>query len=185
MKTIYLNKKDIPAHLIRGETGQKFNAQVTESITLHNTYWSGGTKSNYYYINMLTGQKSPVTGTPSPHHFGGDMEGRKVIIEPNRAIVEYSTFCGKDMGLTFYIHPDNAQQLIPAPCDITDNQKIVLEYTARYKNSYGGKSNIRFCEARQDRGITESDWDSAKQACIDAGYLRKNGSITPDGRNAA
>jgi hypothetical protein len=92
------------------------------------------------------------------------------------------------MGLTFYVHPDNATKLLPAPqAELTAFEKIVLSATASYKSSYAGMD--RYEMARRDcrNGTpfpTRDDWALAKQTLINLGLLNKAGAITPAGRNA-
>ena len=118
-----------------------------------------------------------------PPQFGGPRETPVAELRPDLAIVEHSIFCGKDMGLTFYIHPSDAPQLLPDTPDATENERIVLEFTSGLKNTYGGRTNIRFTEAGRKYGISAEDWETAVQSCISKGWLRKNRAITPDGRN--
>ena len=55
-------------------------------------------------------------------------------------MVEHTIFCGKDHGLTFYVHPDSAAKLLPSESvELTPNQKLVLNATASLKSSYNGK----------------------------------------------
>ena len=72
--------------------------------------------------------------------------------------------------------------LPPAP-DVTHDMRIVCEYSAALKSSYGGVKNVRFVEAARETGITQDRWDAAKAACIAAKLLNKAGAITPAGRN--
>jgi hypothetical protein len=60
---------------------------------------------------------------------------------------------------------------------------IVLVATRSLKNSYAGRSNIRYHEAHRETGITEERWNTAQQSCIDKKLLRKNGSITNEGQH--
>ena len=68
--------------------------------------------------------------------------------------------------------------------DISKIEKIVLEYTTRHKNTYGGQTNIRFKEARRDHKITQEEWNNAISKLVRKKLLRKNESITASGRNA-
>ena len=46
------------------------------------------------------------------------------------------------MGLRFYIRPDNAAALIPAPVELTDLESCVLDYTAKRKSAYTGQDRF-------------------------------------------
>ena len=65
---------------------------------------------------------------------------------------------------------------------MTELELIVLRYTAHYKNTYSGESNIRFTRANKATGITARDWEAVQASLIDDGLLRKNKSITDTGR---
>lgn len=41
-------------------------------------------------------------------------EGKTVALQPGIAIVEKSVFCGKEMALRVYIHPDNMVKFLPS-----------------------------------------------------------------------
>jgi hypothetical protein len=101
--------------------------------------------------------------------------------------VAHSIFCGKDMGLTVYVSPSQlaTSNLIPKPSEVSDDEGVVLKYTSHYKNTYGGQTNLRFKEATRSTDITVERWEAAKATLIERGLLRKNGSITPEGRNAS
>jgi hypothetical protein len=97
------------------------------------------------------------------------------------------------MGLTFYVHPDNAAKLLPAPgAELSAHESIVLQATCSYKSSYNGRD--RYSMAHDDArwgkpGALESfptreQWQQAKDSLIAKGLLAKNGAVTPKGRNA-
>jgi hypothetical protein len=119
---------------------------------------------------------------------------RVVELLPSIVVVEHSMFCGQDMGLTFYVHPDNAAKLLPVPrADLTPLERMVLYASGAFKSSYGGRD--RYEMARDDyhcerllAGMpypSRAEWDNAKAALIAGGFLNKAGAITPAGRNAA
>ena len=118
----------------------------------------------------------------------------EVALVPGIAVVEHSMFCGKDMGLTFHVHPDNAAKLLPAPtAELTAHEKLVLQATCSFKSSYGGKDRyqmmadeVRYASSKhvQEPFPTREQWDAAKQSLIGRGMLNKAGAVTPCGRNA-
>jgi len=114
-----------------------------------------------------------------PAPWNNPVEGKEFEIPVGVVVVEHSMFCGKDMGLTFYIRAENASKLLPASNDsLSADQKIVLAATC------GLKSFARFDEAQAETGIDRERYDTAIVDLIAGGYLRKNKSITPKGRNA-
>ena len=187
MKTIHLEHTDETANIGRkafpGYTGRKFRVRVSDIPIDTRSYWGDGSRDYFVFVSLADSRASmPV---PAQSAFDKRIPGAESVTIPEGfACVEHSIFCGKDMGLTIHINPANAANLLPAPSEITDDEKTVLEYTATFKNSYGGRSNIRFIEARQDKGITTENWETAKASLIEKKMLKKNGSITPAGRNA-
>jgi len=189
MSTIHLTPKDIPAYIPAsiGYNGRMFKVEICEQVELHDTYWSGGTRSSYHAVDLLRNLVSgSITKDSAPAGFGRDLDGSAIRLSPGNAIVKHTIFCGKDMGLTIFIHPDNAPKFLPAPSDdITIYEKIVLVATRSLKASYGGIKDFRFVEANKYTGITREQWDNAKTALINKGLLNKAGAITPNGRNYA
>lgn len=61
---------------------------------------------------------------------------------------------------------------------------MVLAATRGLKSSYAGIKNYRFHAARESTGITEPEWNQAKDACMAKGLLNRAGAISDDGRNA-
>lgn len=184
MTTIHLEADQVPAVLRAGYDGRKFKVRIAETVTLQNTYWSGGTRSTYELVEIATGRTIQPAGSADPPAFGGTLEGRYVDIPRGYVLREHSTFCGKDMGLTFHARAEDLAPMLPKPAAISEHEKIVLAATAGLKASYGGIPNFRFTQASRATGITLEQWDAAKTACIAAGYLNKAGAITPKGRNA-
>lgn len=89
--------------------------------------------------------------------------------------------------------------------DLTPDEALCLAFTCSLKNSYGGKSDIRYTEARASVGSRMSKamrardgarqsilaneyfprerWESAQNALRARGLVNKVGSVTDDGRN--
>jgi len=185
-RTIHLDPREVPSVFCRAfpnYRGRKFVVGVRESVTLEANYWSGGTRYEYCGVDLLTGAVLP----PDCGEYGNPFvnpEVPTVTLEPQRAIVCHKIFCGKDLGLTIYLHPANVAKLLPKPAELTRGERIVLKYTASLKASYGGISNYRFHEAHQRTGITQQEWETAKSSLVDKGLLNRRGAITTKGHNA-
>jgi hypothetical protein len=189
--TIYLDPKMVPAALRGAYSGQKFKAVVcTEtSIPADAGLWSGGTREVYDAIDMATGKTAAIPGQQSSPWNSARREVT-VPIKPGYALVKHSWFCGTDMGLTFYVHPDNAVKLLPAPsAELTPDEKIVLQATCSFKSSYNGMDRYEMMK-REASSLTSlpfptrDEWNAAKQSLIAKGLLNKAGAVTPAGRNA-
>ena len=161
--------------------GRKYSFQVADSVALTGTYWDGGSRSSYGGVNLSNFQAASLPQFDPPQH-GGPIQTPEVEVQPGMAVVEHSIFCGRDTGITFYVHPSDAPQLLPEPESVTEDEQIVLAFTHR-KNSYGGRSNIRFTEAHSRYGITADRWTAAQEDLKARKLLRANGSVTPAGRN--
>ncbi len=185
MNRIWLNPDDVPPtwRTLHGYAGRKFQAEITDSVQPANMNWSGGTRYRYLAFHPASGeQREIIDRRPWPQ---SESACPIIPIEQGWIIVQHSTFCGKDHGLTFYVRPDMATAL-PAPVDDDpEDVAILCVATATLKNSYGGRKEIRFTEAARVTGITRERWDAAMADALALGYVRKNGSITPNGRNVA
>jgi hypothetical protein len=185
MKTIHLEKSQIPNQLRFG--GNQFKAVISDTISIYNHagYWSGGSKTSFFVFRLSDNKQ--ITLTDTYLHPGKTEAGyKKHMIMPGYIIVEHSYFCGKDHGYTFHVNPVNKNlfNIKENNRDITDFELIVLEYTSKLKNTYGGRTNIRFIEANIDKKITQDQWSIAKQSLITKKMLNKAGAIQPSGRNA-
>jgi hypothetical protein len=88
------------------------------------------------------------------------------------------------MGIRIHVHPENAPRLLPAPSELSEDELTVLMYTAHLKNSYGGRTNIRYTRAHTKTGITVERWDAARALLVSKKLLLVSGAITGEGRNA-
>lgn len=137
-----------------------------------NTEWSCGSKEYYAFYELATGKQFVINNTMNL-----DLLPSGVIL------VEHSIFCGKDMGITIYANSEQLAPLLPQNQEISENERIVLYYTRNLKSSYNGIKNFRFHEAHCEKGISQQDWDNAKQSLIEKKLLNRAGAITPNGRN--
>lgn len=182
MKTIYLDPKVIPLHLKGPYNGEMFKALVVTEITIPSRagLWDSGSRDSYSIIDLATGRTVPGSDNHSSP-WNAARKDRPVILEPGFAVVRHSVFRGKDMGLTFYIHPKNTVGLIPAPsAPLSINERWVLNATCQFKASHNGQDRYQMSGAT----ITRDEWNQAKASLIAKGLLDKRGSVTIKGRNA-
>ena len=180
---------DKPDETIRNIVNTTFPSYKGRTYTLStnvpsqlNSYWDGGSKDSYIFYELSTGKTFHVA---TNHPFFERENPRDLkALPPGVILVCHSIFCGKDMGITIYADEMSLAPLLPPKTDVTDDERIVLTYTARLKNTYGGETNIRYRNAKRDTGISPERWNAAKSQLIGKGLLRKNGAITPQGRNA-
>lgn len=195
MTKIHLNPADVPARLRGDYSGKTFAARVCTSVIIPGNagLWDGGSRDYYYGLNLETGESKPLASQfQSP--FTRDWQESKIDLLSGYAIVRHSHFCGKDMGLEFHIHPDNAAALLPkAQGELTPFEKLVLTATRSLKASYGGQDryqmaqgeyNCRKCLPVDTPFPSRAQWDETKALLTTKGLLTKAGAITPAGRNA-
>lgn len=176
-EVIALGRKAFPDY-----NGKKFCVKISAGPYNCASYWDGGSRTYFRFIRLADG--AITSQMPQQSAFGKKLEGiERVMLPVGMALVAHAYFCGKDMGLTIYVHPDNAPRFLPKKVELTQHEKIVLRFTSGLKSSYGGISNYRYHEANKVHDISLDDWNAAKQSCIEKGLLRKNGSITNEGRN--
>lgn len=112
---IKLTPKQVPTELRGTYTGRKFKAEVCETMIIPADagLWDGGSKDSYTGIDLETGKQAVFPGetlVPWDEH----RSDKVVIMHPGFAVVRHTIFCGKDLGLTYYIHPENAGKFLPA-----------------------------------------------------------------------
>lgn len=111
---IKLRTADVPRAVREGYKGRKFWLEIKDKVTLHSTYWDGGTKSTWTAVNLATGQRStPSPRAAAPREYGGRLEGAEIEIPLGVVIVEHAIFCGKDVGLTIYANAQDVAKFLP------------------------------------------------------------------------
>lgn len=79
-------------------------ARPTEKVTISGSYWDGGSRSDYFLVDLRTMHVTPIAGV-APMQFGGPKEDPVVNLEAHQAVVCAGTFCGKPATPTVYFHP--------------------------------------------------------------------------------
>lgn len=103
--------KEIISAVLPQWKGRKVFVVATDSVEMYDTNWSGGTKNTYFGLNRNGEVRSPYM----PHPAFNPFEGAKVTLTPDVILVEHSIFCGQDLGVTIYVHPDVLPKLLNAP----------------------------------------------------------------------
>jgi len=94
--------------------GRKCYWAATETLHCYHTYWDGGTKHTYVAVT-LDGTCASGRMESAPEELGGIDEHQTLAMRPGVAIVEHCFFCGKDAGVTIYVHPADAPAQLQAP----------------------------------------------------------------------
>jgi len=180
MNTIHLEPSQVPVYLKAGYTGKTFRARVCEIVTIpaEAGLWSGGSRETYQAIELATGRAVPASDDMSSP-FSDNRKECTIALRSGFAVVASVMFQGKDLGLTFYVHPDDATKLLPASTDeLTDTEKKVLAVIRGLKSSYRAEQFNRL-------GIQGAELEAIKASLAKRDYLNKAGAITVKGRNAS
>ncbi len=184
MNRVYLKKSDSSVAALLNATFPDYNgknivATVSDTVRFYNTQWDSGSKRSYCIVKLNGLQVCSIAEAP--------FLKRDALYETDHAIPE---------GYVVVVHancrwehveiiaPASAiTPMLPAPVDLTDDEKTVLIATRSLKSSYNGIPNYRFVEAKRARGITLERWEAAKTSLIDKKFLNKAGAITVEGKN--
>lgn len=182
MGGIHLDVNQIPQflRLAFAYTGRQFTAEVCESVTIpiDAGLWSGGTRERFAAFNLMTGESMALPGQDKAPD-----ETRRAYtapLQPGLVIVRHSHFCGKDHGLTFFVHPTNAAAMLPAPIagDLSETEKHVLGLTSSLKAAFRR-------EYAERRGVDAAAYDAALAALQTRGLMTASKALTTAGKNAA
>ena len=179
MRTQLPEVREIAAKAFPEYTGRRFSVQPFTGSMPATSYWSGGSKDDWCLLNLATDKTWRVPENGSPYSGKAFRVGK---LPANIVLVRHTrgTYC----SLTIFVNPANLRDdLLPPKPPIEWAESVVLCATYCYKNTYGGRTNIRFTEARETVGITEAEWNTARTACIAKGWLNRAGAITDDGLN--
>ena len=101
-KTIQTTKA---SRVIRNLTRKKtFFITTNREVLLSNGYWSGGSRSEYFMIDLVSGVKTPLSYPKSPSEFGGG-EAPLMIVPFGKAIIECGVSSGKPAFITVNVNP--------------------------------------------------------------------------------
>jgi len=181
---MYINTPEVRSIIARAfpaYNGRSISVQPFDGPMRLDSYWSGGSRDYWTAVSLVSGQTAPVpeNGTPFTPAIG-----QLEALPENTVLVCWSRVGGGTDYVTVYVRPENLTKMLPAPVALTAHEAIVIEYTCHLKNTYGGRTNIRFTEANEKTGITAEQWDAAKASLIVGGFLNKAGAVTDAGRNA-
>ena len=188
---IYIDAKEKPeigrvfSAAFPSYSGRKHKVEIAERVCVPPTYWDGGSKTSAVFIRLDSLETGPM---PNNHPFfdrrtPNELQaGESLALLPGIAMVTHSLFCGKDMGLTLHVHPQDVNPLAlvdATPVELSVDERKCLEATRGFKASYGGISNYR----QHMSGMSSASWNEAKQSLIGKGLLDKRGAITNKGKN--
>jgi hypothetical protein len=183
-----LHHKDPSVRVLLGATwpeftGQRIEAIPAETITFWGTNWDDGCRRRYKAVDLST--LKTVSVHKDPNWMTGSESYRTPVAIPEGCVVVVLVDSRCKQHVEIYAHPSTIQPMLPAPADLTDDEKVVLYYTRCLKSTYAGIKNYRFEEGGRKRGLTLERWEAAKASLMGKGFLNKAGAITVEGRNAS
>lgn len=178
-KFIHLESNKVPVFLRGSYTGKMFKAEVCESMTIPSDagVWTEGTRHTFKYIRLADGKEmDAVNHNAAP--WDKSRKDIKVDLKPGYTVVEHTIFCGKDMGLRFYVHPFDVMAFLPDDSvELSDNARKVLSVISAYKSAYRNDEYRRM-------GLSPESVGLAKEELFSKGLINSKGAITVAGRNA-
>ena len=177
---IHLDHKDMPEEARRlfrlafpSYNGRKFKLLGVDGPISVRSYWSGGSRDYYVFVRA----DGETLSAPTSSWFDNVTGVDSVTIPDGCAVVQHSIFCGKDTGLTLIVPQDRIALFQPPAVGLTETERHVLGITSCLKP-------FARRETAAMKGINGYEWEETVKVLAARGLLRKNGSITPAGRNA-
>lgn len=91
--------------------GRKLTALATETMTVYNLNWCEGSRNTYVAIDLATIDCLAVA-VKAP--WKEDREGATFEMKRGIVIAERMVFCGRECGVRFYLHPEDAPRVLAA-----------------------------------------------------------------------
>lgn len=184
---MYTNDKTIRDLAAKFAPDKKFagkqRVKIESCLSLQCTgmNWGGGYLNLYKVVNLST--LDCVELDPPNFMEGSSLKPMKMT--PNVAVICYH-YSGLGKSISVYLHPDNFTPLIAQQVSLSREEQIVLYCTRAFKNSYGGRKDIRRKEARLF-GLNASPeyWAALIASLVERGFMKRGGGLTTEGLNAA
>jgi len=81
--------------------GRKFRLNTDGYVCFCDLNWSGGTRNSYSVVRLSDGMVASGHNNFAP--WSNPIEGKCIDVPSGYAIVEWTQFCGKDLGLRIYL----------------------------------------------------------------------------------
>ena len=86
--------------------------QATESVTLHDLNWSGGTRSEYRAVKLSGERMGSSARYNAMAPWDNIAEGKTIPLPQGAIMVCGGHFCGKESLLRLYVHPADMPKYI-------------------------------------------------------------------------
>lgn len=94
---------------------QKVYIRATESVTLSDLNWSGGTRSEYRACTLDGQQMGDTARFSQCAPWENPAEGLNVPVPAGHVVVRGGHFCGKESILTLHVNPTDMPKYLPNP----------------------------------------------------------------------
>jgi hypothetical protein len=75
------------------------------------SYWDGGSRDYFSFVHLGTMKSAEM---PAQSAYDRDIRGAESVTLPVGVIcVEHSIFCGKDIGISIHVNPENLVSMLP------------------------------------------------------------------------
>lgn len=140
-----------------------------------NSYWDSGYR-DYFAIVPLVGN-GPIkqieqNGTPF------DDKNYELSELPEGYALAVHHYSGTRQSGTLYLSKENITPMLPAPVELSRDEKAVLIITRSLISRARDEERARW-------GMSAAQWDAARSSLTSRGLLLKSGAITNEGRNLA
>ena len=162
-------------------SGKKFIVKPCDYPINVRSYWDGGTRDYFAFVELSTGKTIPI---PSQHPlYDKPIEGTdKVNLPQGIVCVKNTCFCGKWMPITIYVRPENITPNLTSGEESKLTEELSREEKVMLHLFCGLKSFARK-EASYRHGIKAENYEQLKQGLIQKGLLSNIGGVTDRGRN--
>lgn len=115
MAAIKLLMNQVPKELrhLDNYRGRKFSVEVVNEVEVPSDagLWSGGSRELYFWVRLSDGK---AIESPMQHSSPWNANRREFVtpLPEGIALVCHTMFCGKDLGLRFYVNPANAGKFL-------------------------------------------------------------------------
>ena len=105
--------KQIPFAKQLGYRKRKVNVRAAESFTIHGVNWSGGSKTVYHAVDLVTNEVKSLGHFGDRAPWDNPYEGATLPTVPGIAVVQTGWFCGKTATMFVTVHPADMPKLLP------------------------------------------------------------------------
>lgn len=163
-----------------GWKGRSFVAVIADSVRFYGTMWDGGERRTYAAVRLA----DMGVVTIAQEQFAVDSAAHRTDWPIPDGVVVVVRCEGRWEHIEIIGNSSVVNPMLPAPVELTIDERIVLAAICSLKSSYAGIPNYRAHQARQYTGITQERYDAAKATLTARGFLNKAGAATTEGRNA-